>query len=77
MAGSSSDKWDIKMLYDGDCPLCMREVNMLRKRDKDKNRINFVDIASQDYNPADNADISYKQVLISCCAACHCKPGNN
>ena len=21
--------WKVKMLYDGDCPLCMREVNML------------------------------------------------
>lgn len=23
----SSDNWKIKMLYDGECPLCMREVN--------------------------------------------------
>ena len=22
-------RWDIKMLYDGDCPLCMREVRGL------------------------------------------------
>ena len=22
----SSQNWKIKMLYDGDCPLCMREV---------------------------------------------------
>lgn len=22
--------WKIKMLYDGDCPLCMREVNLLQ-----------------------------------------------
>lgn len=24
--GSKSETWRIKMLYDGDCPLCMREV---------------------------------------------------
>lgn len=22
----SSDNWKVKMLYDGECPLCMREV---------------------------------------------------
>lgn len=34
-AGTSSGRssWDIRMLYDGDCPLCMREVNMLKNRD--------------------------------------------
>ena len=52
------------MLYDGDCPLCMREVNMLRKRDKDQNKIGFVDISSPDYTPKDNAGISYEQVAL-------------
>lgn len=56
------DSWEIKMLYDGDCPLCMREVNMLRKRDKDQDKIGFVDISSPDYSPKDNAGISYEQV---------------
>ena len=56
--------WDIKMLYDGDCPLCMREVNMLRKRDKDQNKIGFVDISSPDYSSKDNAGISYEQVSL-------------
>ncbi|XP_037428831.1 uncharacterized protein LOC119294693 [Triticum dicoccoides] len=26
--GSSSQSWRIKMLYDGECPLCMREASM-------------------------------------------------
>ncbi len=54
--------WEIKMLYDGDCPLCMREVNMLRKRDKDQNKIGFVDISSQSYSAKDNAGITYEEV---------------
>ena len=57
------------MLYDGDCPLCMREVNMLKKRDKTQNKICFVDIASKDYSPASNAGISYKQVGVMLHAA--------
>ncbi|KAL3146332.1 hypothetical protein ABBQ32_003024 [Trebouxia sp. C0010 RCD-2024] len=55
--------WEIKMLYDGDCPLCMREVNMLRKRDKDQNKIRFVDISSAEYSPDDNAGITYEQAM--------------
>ncbi|KAJ8553818.1 hypothetical protein K7X08_024496 [Anisodus acutangulus] len=30
----SPENWKIKMLYDGECPLCMREVDMLRERNK-------------------------------------------
>ena len=54
--------WEIKMLYDGDCPLCMREVNMLRRRDAENGKIEFVDVASPDYDPSAHAGISFKQV---------------
>ena len=40
----------------------MREVNMLQKRDKDNGKIDFVDISSPDYEPTNNANISYEQV---------------
>ncbi|KAK9811054.1 hypothetical protein WJX73_009515 [Symbiochloris irregularis] len=54
--------WTIEMLYDGDCPLCMREVNSLRNAPRADN-INFVDIASDSYNPAEHADISYEEAM--------------
>lgn len=60
------------MLYDGDCPLCMREVNMLRKRDKDQNKIRFVDISSAEYSPDDNAGITYEQVRLSVALSVYC-----
>ena len=44
------------------CPLCMREVNMLKRRDEGKGRIWFVDVDSPEYRPEENADISYEQV---------------
>lgn len=28
----STDRWEIKVLYDGDCPLCMKEVTMRHLR---------------------------------------------
>lgn len=56
--------WEVKMLYDGDCPLCMREVDMLRERSKSHgNRICFVDIASSDYKPEENAGISFEVAM--------------
>ncbi len=44
------------------CPLCMREVNMLKRRDEGKGKIYFVDIDAPNYRPEDNAGISYEQV---------------
>lgn len=38
---------------------------MLRKRDKDQNKIGFVDISAQDYSPEANAGISYEQAMGS------------
>ena len=57
------------MLYDGDCPLCMREVNMLRKRDAQQNKICFVDISSDNFRPEENNNISYEQVSYACTAS--------
>jgi len=51
------------MLYDGDCPLCMREVNMLRRKDEGKNKIDFVDIAADTYRPEDNQGISFEEAM--------------
>jgi predicted DCC family thiol-disulfide oxidoreductase YuxK len=51
--------WKIKVLYDGDCPLCLREVNFLRHRDGGQGLIAFVDIAAQDYDAEANAGIDF------------------
>ncbi|CAN6250579.1 unnamed protein product [Urochloa humidicola] len=59
----SSKNWRIKMLYDGDCPLYMREVNMLRERNKSYGAIKFVDISSKDYSPDDNQGLDYETVM--------------
>ena len=39
------------MFHDGDCPLCNREVAMLRRLDKAR-RIKFTDIARPDFDPS-------------------------
>lgn len=47
-SSSSSTQWKIKLLYDGECPLCVREVNFLQKRDRGRGLVAFVDIAEDD-----------------------------
>ncbi|KAJ0106399.1 hypothetical protein Patl1_17978 [Pistacia atlantica] len=62
-ASPEPENWKIKMLYDGDCPLCMREVNMLRERNKQYGTIKFVDIGSDEYSPEENQGLDYKTVM--------------
>ena len=50
--------WRIKLLYDGECPLCLREVSFLSKKDAGRGLVSFVDIADDDYNPQENGGVS-------------------
>ena len=53
----------LTFLYDGACPLCLRETNFLKFKDTN-NYINFVDI-SENYNPENFKNISYKQAMAN------------
>ena len=52
----------LTFLYDGGCPLCKRETDFLKGRDKSGN-IKFVDINSDDYDPINYQNISYKKAM--------------
>jgi len=45
-----SDGWQITVLYDGDCPLCTREIEMLRRRDPAGRDARFVDISAPGFD---------------------------
>jgi predicted DCC family thiol-disulfide oxidoreductase YuxK len=45
------DSFAIKVLYDGECPLCAREIAFLRRRDR-RGLIAFEDIAAPDFDPS-------------------------
>lgn len=55
--------WKIKLLYDGACPLCVREVNFLRRKDGDRGLVKFVDIAADEYDPKNNAGIEFETAM--------------
>lgn len=45
------DNWTVEVFFDGDCPLCMREIKLLRWMDR-KKRIRFTDIAANEFEPS-------------------------
>ena len=49
-------------LFDGGCPLCLRETKFLKKKDV-SNKINFVDINNDNYNPLLYQDITYTEAM--------------
>ena len=53
----------VVVLYDGECPLCMHEINWLRKRNHARGggRMTFTDISLPGYDPAHNAGVSYEE----------------
>jgi predicted DCC family thiol-disulfide oxidoreductase YuxK len=63
----AADAPGLTLLFDGGCPLCLREVRFLQRRDRarhgDATRIAFVDINAPDYNPAAHAGISYADAM--------------
>ncbi len=55
--------WQIELLYDGQCPLCVREVNFLKKRDAGRGLVAFVDIADKCYSPEAHGGIDYETAM--------------
>ena len=53
--------YKLTFLYDGGCPLCLRETNFLKRKDKYQD-INFIDI-SVNYIPKNFKNISYEQAM--------------
>ena len=49
------------VFFDGDCPLCRREIDWVRKKDRQR-RIQFIDIASPDFR-ASNWGKSYPELM--------------
>ncbi len=43
------DEFQVEVFFDGECPLCMREIRMLQRRDR-ADRIRFTDIAAPGFD---------------------------
>ena len=51
--------WQIRIFFDGECPLCTREIRLLRRLDRGRGRLRFEDISRPDFEAgADGLDVS-------------------
>ncbi len=55
-------KNNLKLLYDGECPICKREICMLQKKDS-QTKINFIDISSKEFSSFENNNIDYHTAM--------------
>ena len=55
--------WKVNLLYDGDCPLCLREVNFLRKKDAGRGIVKFTDIADLNYSAEENGGVDFETAM--------------
>ena len=62
-ATKGTDSWKINLLYDGACPLCVREVNFLQKKDAGRGIVKFTDIADLSYSPEENGGIDFETAM--------------
>lgn len=60
---ASASSWQIKLLYDGKCPLCLREVHFLKRRDAGRGLVAFVDIADDRYTPEANGGVDFETAM--------------
>jgi predicted DCC family thiol-disulfide oxidoreductase YuxK len=52
MSESMGTNWQVEVFYDGECPLCLREIKTIRWMDRRKN-IRFTDIADPAFRSSD------------------------
>jgi predicted DCC family thiol-disulfide oxidoreductase YuxK len=60
---NTANAWKINLLYDGDCPLCVREVNFLRKQDQGRAWVKFTNIADPNYAPEENGGVNFETAM--------------
>ena len=53
---------DFEVFYDGDCPLCLREINMLSRLDR-RSRLKFTDIAAPSFDAVATTGRSWQELM--------------
>jgi predicted DCC family thiol-disulfide oxidoreductase YuxK len=41
---SSDNHWDFRVFYDAECPLCAREIQLIRRLDRKNGRVDLIDL---------------------------------
>ena len=56
------NKDTFEVFYDGECPLCVKEINILRRFDR-KERIIFTDISDSGFDAKEETGRSYEELM--------------
>lgn len=51
--------YEVDLLFDSECPICMMEVQFLQKRDVN-GKIRFTDLNSEDYRPEEHGNVQFE-----------------
>ncbi|MCA9258862.1 MAG: DUF393 domain-containing protein [Planctomycetales bacterium] len=51
MNPADRDDWHVEVFYDGECPLCTREIRLLQRLDR-RRRIRFTNVAHETFEAA-------------------------
>lgn len=55
-------KTSLKLLYDGECPICKREICFLQKK-APQTKMQFIDISSKNFLPFENNHVDYNSAM--------------
>lgn len=59
---TGTSEFEVEVFFDGDCPLCMREIELLRKLDKKSQRIRFTDIQAPGFS-AEAVGLTFQDLM--------------
>ena len=49
----AAPRWVFRVFYDGECPLCAREIALIRRLDRGRGQVDLVDLAASDFDATD------------------------
>ena len=53
----------VKYLYDGSCKVCQTFKSSLQSQEGNKDRINYINIVDDSFDPSDHNDVSYDDAM--------------
>jgi predicted DCC family thiol-disulfide oxidoreductase YuxK len=59
---ANPDSFEFEVFFDGDCPLCVREIRMLKRLDEQGRRIRFTDIQAPGFDFA-QLGVGYRELM--------------
>lgn len=48
-----TESWRLRVFFDGECPLCKREIAFVRRLDEGRGRVDLVDLSAPDFDASE------------------------